>query len=117
MSSSVSSTINSVTRRLNYVCAIPMIVLGISGAILTIIVFTRQPSFRRNPTVTSLLAGAVYLFTECSARWFQSAEHLHGFDQSNAGGPLNCSSCESFGYSTIAISFVRSTSLCTRPAK
>jgi len=36
-----------------------MIILGIIGALLTILVFTRQPSFRRNPTITYLLAGAI----------------------------------------------------------
>jgi hypothetical protein len=36
-----------------------MIILGIIGALLTIVVFTNQPSFRRNPTITYLLAGAI----------------------------------------------------------
>jgi hypothetical protein len=72
MSSSVSNTINSVTRWLNYVCAIPMIVFGITGAILTILVFTHQPSFRRNPTVTYLLAGAVITAIHLPCNYLQS---------------------------------------------
>ncbi len=51
--------INAAVYWLNYLVAIPMIVLGIIGAILTIIVFTGKPSFLRNPTIIYLLAGAV----------------------------------------------------------
>ncbi|CAF1215554.1 unnamed protein product [Didymodactylos carnosus] len=57
--STAAATINTVTRWLTYLLAIPMITLGIIGAILTIIVFTRQQSFRRNTTITYLLAGAI----------------------------------------------------------
>jgi hypothetical protein len=57
--SSKSSLINTVSRWLNYLLSIPMIIFGIIGAILTILVFTKQPSFRRNPTITYLLAGAI----------------------------------------------------------
>jgi len=54
-----TATINAAVHWLNYLTAIPMIVLGIIGAILTIIVFTGQPSFLRNPTIIYSLAGAV----------------------------------------------------------
>ena len=57
--SSAVMTINSVSRWLNYLLAIPMITLGILGAILTVLVFIGQPSYRRNSTVTYLLAGAI----------------------------------------------------------
>lgn len=55
----MSATVNEVSRWLNYLCAIPMIVLGIIGSSLTIVVFTQQRAFRRNPTTTYLLASAV----------------------------------------------------------
>ncbi|UJR07942.1 hypothetical protein I4U23_012221 [Adineta vaga] len=54
-----ASTINSISCWLNYLFAIPMIILGILGATLTIIVFTRQSSFHQNPTIIYLLAGAI----------------------------------------------------------
>ena len=55
----MSATLNEVSRWLNYLCAIPMIVLGIIGSLLTIVVFTKQRAFRRNPTTTYLLANAI----------------------------------------------------------
>ena len=57
--SDLTSTINDVSRYLNYFGAIPMIILGTIGALLTIVVFTRQRSFRHNPTTTYLLGTAV----------------------------------------------------------
>jgi hypothetical protein len=57
--SNTVAIINTISRCLNYVFAIPMISLGIIGAIFTILVFTGQQSFRRNSTITYLLAGAI----------------------------------------------------------
>jgi len=54
-----TAAINAAVHWLNYLVAIPMIVLGIIGTILTIIVFTGKPSFLRNLTIIYLLAGAV----------------------------------------------------------
>lgn len=62
MNDSVSihaATINEISRYLNYFAAIPMILFGSIGAFLTIIVFTTQKSFRRNPTTIYLSASAV----------------------------------------------------------
>ena len=57
--SDLAATINDVSRYLNYFGAIPMIILGTIGAVLTVVVFTKQRSFRHNPTTTYLLATAV----------------------------------------------------------
>jgi hypothetical protein len=59
MCRSMTSTVDRVSRYLNYAGAIPMIILGTVGAILTIIVFIKQRSFRHNPTITYLLANAI----------------------------------------------------------
>lgn len=56
---STVSIINEVSRYLNYFGAIPMMILGIVGAILTIVVFTTQVSFRNNTTINYLLANAI----------------------------------------------------------
>jgi hypothetical protein len=53
-----ATTIDVITRWLNYTLAIPMIIFGTIGAILTVVVFTKQPSFWRNSSITYLLAGA-----------------------------------------------------------
>jgi hypothetical protein len=52
-------TLRLITRWLNYVVAIPFIVLGIIGTILTLIIFTQQRLFWRNTSITYLLAGAI----------------------------------------------------------
>ena len=57
--SSTAETINDVSRYLNYFGAIPMIILGTIGAILIVVVFLKQRSFRQNPTTMYLLASAV----------------------------------------------------------
>jgi hypothetical protein len=49
-----------------------MIIFGIIGAILTIFVFTRQSSFRRNPTIIYLLAGAVMTSIHLPSIYLQS---------------------------------------------
>ena len=69
---SEASTINTVSRWLNYLLAIPMIILGIIGAILTIIIFTRQSSFQRNPTIIYLLSGAVMTAIHLPTIYLQS---------------------------------------------
>ena len=53
------STINLLTNLLNYIFAIPFLILGVIGSVFTIIVFTRGRSFRRNTTTNYLLAGAI----------------------------------------------------------
>jgi hypothetical protein len=70
--SSAAVTINSVSRWLNYLLAIPMITLGIIGALLTIIVFIGQRSFRRNSTITYLLAGAIITAIHLPSIYLQS---------------------------------------------
>ncbi|CAF0746500.1 unnamed protein product [Adineta steineri] len=69
---SIAYTINTISRWLNYVLAIPMIVLGILGSILTIVVFTRQSSFQRNPTIIYLLAGAIMTAIHLPTIYLQS---------------------------------------------
>jgi len=70
--STTEDIINSVSCWLNYLCAIPMIVLGIIGAILTIIVFIKEPSFRRNSTVNYLLANAIMTAIHLPSIYLQS---------------------------------------------
>ncbi|CAF1238412.1 unnamed protein product [Rotaria sordida] len=54
-----AATFNLLTRLLNYVFAIPFLILGIIGSVLTVIVFTRKRAFRHNTTINYLLAGAI----------------------------------------------------------
>lgn len=54
-----AETLDLLTRLLNYVIAIPFLIFGMLGSLLTIIVFTRKRSFRRNTSVNYLLAGAI----------------------------------------------------------
>ncbi|CAF3925682.1 unnamed protein product [Rotaria sp. Silwood1] len=70
--SSTAIIINRISRWLNYLFAIPMIILGIIGAILTIIVFTRKRSFRCNPTIIYLLAGAIMTAIHLPTIYLQS---------------------------------------------
>jgi hypothetical protein len=70
--STAAVTINTLSRWLNYLLAIPMISLGVIGAIFTIIIFTGQRSFRRNPTVTYLLAGAIITAIHLPSVYLQS---------------------------------------------
>ena len=67
-----AAKINIVSRWLNYLLAIPMIILGIIGALLTILVFTEQPSFRRNPSITYLLACAIMTAIHLPSIYLQS---------------------------------------------
>ena len=67
-----ASKINTVSRWLNYLLAIPMIILGIVGAILTILVFTKQSSFQRNPTIIYLIAGAIMTAIHLPSIYLQS---------------------------------------------
>ncbi|CAF0795421.1 unnamed protein product [Adineta steineri] len=53
-----TTTLKIASKWLNYVGAIPFIVLGIVGAILTVTIFTKQRLFWRNASITYLLAGA-----------------------------------------------------------
>ncbi|CAF3026238.1 unnamed protein product [Rotaria sp. Silwood2] len=57
--SSTAEIVNTISRWLNYVFAIPMVIIGTVGALLTTIVFIKHPSFVRNPTIHCLLAGAI----------------------------------------------------------
>ena len=54
-----ADTLDLLSRLLNYVFAIPMLILGIIGSVLIIIVFTQKQAFRRNTSMTYLLAGAI----------------------------------------------------------
>ncbi|CAF1093135.1 unnamed protein product [Adineta ricciae] len=71
-SSSTTATINAISRWLNYILAIPMIVVGILGATLTIFIFTRKSSFQRNPTIIYLLAGATMTAIHLPTVYLQS---------------------------------------------
>ncbi|CAF0997228.1 unnamed protein product [Adineta steineri] len=55
----VEETFNFLTRLLNYIFAIPMLILGITGSILIVIVITQKRTFRQNTNLTYLLAGAI----------------------------------------------------------
>ncbi|UJR24209.1 hypothetical protein I4U23_027176 [Adineta vaga] len=57
--SSIAEILNTIPRWLNYLLAIPMIIFGMIGVILTILIFLRQRTFWRNPTITYLLAGSI----------------------------------------------------------
>ncbi len=70
--SSAAVTINKVSCWLNYLLALPMIILGIIGAILTIIIFTSHRSFYRNPTIIYLLAGAIMTAIHLLTSYLQS---------------------------------------------
>ncbi|CAF1433948.1 unnamed protein product [Rotaria sp. Silwood1] len=65
-------TITRVTGWFNYTLSIPMIILGIFGAILTVLVFTKQRRFWRNPIINYLLAGAVMTGIHLPAVYLQS---------------------------------------------
>jgi hypothetical protein len=56
---SKEATFIFLSHLLNYVFAIPMLILGMIGSILIIIVFTHKRAFRRNSSLTYLLAGAI----------------------------------------------------------
>lgn len=51
--------IDLLTRLLNYVFAIPMLTLGMIGCGLIVLLFTQKRQFRRNTSLTYLLAGAI----------------------------------------------------------
>ncbi|CAF1259822.1 unnamed protein product [Adineta steineri] len=55
----MEETFNFLTRLLNYIFAIPMLILGITGSILIVIVITQKRTFRQNTNLTYLLAGAI----------------------------------------------------------
>ncbi|CAF2669704.1 unnamed protein product [Rotaria sp. Silwood2] len=44
---------------INYIIALPLLVLGIVGVILSVTIFISQHSFRRNTTINYLLAGSI----------------------------------------------------------
>jgi hypothetical protein len=73
-----TAAVNTVTQWLNYVMAIPFLVLGIIGAILTVIIFTRQRLFWRNASITYLLAGATMTGIHLPLIYTQSIL-VHGF--------------------------------------
>ncbi|UJR12059.1 hypothetical protein I4U23_016237 [Adineta vaga] len=57
--SKTAEILNIISRCLNYIVAIPMIIFGMIGAVLTILIFLRQRTFWRNSTITYLLAGSI----------------------------------------------------------
>lgn len=75
---SKTATVNTVTQWLNYVVAIPFLVLGIIGALFTVIIFTRRRLFWRNPSITYLLAGAAMTGIHLPLIYTQSIL-VHGF--------------------------------------
>lgn len=50
--------LNALTRWANYLIAVPILIFGISGALLTVLVFTRHRTFRKTPAIAYLAAGA-----------------------------------------------------------
>ncbi|CAF0795440.1 unnamed protein product [Adineta steineri] len=74
-----TTTLKIASRCLNYVGAIPFIVLGIVGAILTVIIFTKQRLFWHNASITYLLAGATVTGIHLPIIYTQSIL-VHGFD-------------------------------------
>jgi hypothetical protein len=73
-----AATINIVTRWLNYALAIPFIILGIVGAILIVLIFTKQRLYWRNASITYLLAGATITGIHLPMIYSQSIL-VHGF--------------------------------------
>jgi ABC-type dipeptide/oligopeptide/nickel transport system permease component len=56
---SEEATFNLLARLLNYIFAISMLILGMIGSMLIILVVTQKRAFRRNTSLTYLLAGAI----------------------------------------------------------
>ncbi|CAF3806522.1 unnamed protein product [Rotaria sp. Silwood1] len=56
---STEDMINLFAHLLNYILAVPMIILGVTGSILIVIIFTQKRQFRQNTSLTYLLAGAI----------------------------------------------------------
>jgi hypothetical protein len=75
------ATVNLLTRLLNYVFAIPMLILGMMGSTLIIIVFTQKRAFRRNTSLTYLLAGAIITGIHLPTIYIQMIL-VYGFDVS-----------------------------------
>jgi hypothetical protein len=73
-----TATINIVIRWLNYVLAISFIILGIVGAILIVVIFTKQHLFWRNASITYLLVSAKITGIHLPMIYSQSIL-VHGF--------------------------------------
>lgn len=73
-----AATLNVVSQWLNYIVTIPFIILGIVGAILTVIIFTKQHLFWRNTSITYLLADATMTAIHLPLIYSQSIL-VHGF--------------------------------------
>ncbi|UJR32486.1 hypothetical protein I4U23_019948 [Adineta vaga] len=56
---SMEETFSFLTRFLNYIFAIPMLILGMIGSILIVVVILQKRAFRQNTSLTYLLAGAI----------------------------------------------------------
>ncbi|CAF3478857.1 unnamed protein product [Rotaria socialis] len=67
-----TTTLQFITRLFNYTLSIPMIVFGIIGAILTVIIFTKQRSFWLHPSINYLLAGAIMTGIHLPSIYLQS---------------------------------------------
>ena len=65
-------TLNIISRWLNYILVILITVFGCIGGTLTILVFIKRRSFRRNSTTTYLLAGAIITVVHLPSIYFQS---------------------------------------------
>lgn len=88
-------TVSLLTRLLNYVFAIPMLILGMIGSILIIIVFTQKRAFRQNTTLTYLLAGAIITSIHLPAIYIQMIL-VYGFGVSLMN--TNESACHEYTY-------------------
>lgn len=69
------------TRLLNYVFAIPMLILGMIGSLSIIIIVTQKRAFHRNTTLTYLLAGAIVTGIHLPTIYIQMIL-VYGFDVS-----------------------------------
>ena len=73
-----TDTINTIIRWLNYIVAIPFLIIGVIGAILIVIIFTKRRLFWRNASSTYLLAGAAMTGIHLPLVYTQSIL-VHGF--------------------------------------
>ncbi len=53
------ATFNLLGRLLNYIFAIPMLILGMIGSMLIVLVVIQKRAFRQNTSLIYLLAGAI----------------------------------------------------------
>jgi hypothetical protein len=76
-----TATFNLLSRLLNYIFAIPMLILGMIGSILIILVITEQRASRRKISLTYLLAAAIITGIHLPTIYIQMIL-VYGFDVS-----------------------------------